>query len=308
MTPLTIVIPTTGARDLTPLLRSLARQKDAGPVTAYVVCNPGNAGLKRSLPDGVSYLECDRGVNRARNAGWAAAAPGWVYFLDDDTLLPDDGHLRNVSSFLGSTAADAAGGPYLLPQGSSRCARVYHRLQDHWFRTGYRNETQWSNLLGGNLMLRKRAGQAPPFDGSLIFGGTETELLARWETEGRVMERAPDLGVWHGPELSWRAFAEKLFRQGLASGLIARRFPGREGYFFAPPAGTSRVERLSLALGRRIFVCGALSYAEKPDLEFSWRRLLGAFARSRPSHWPSWKTIRYWAYVDAEWLAARAKR
>jgi glycosyltransferase involved in cell wall biosynthesis len=212
---LSVVIPVkSGACGLDRLLRSLAEQRGVAPFEVHVVFNPRADKVKNhDLP--LQVWTSGLGVNRARNCGVEHARGRWIYFLDADCVLPHADHLRTLLEELRRTAENVVcGGPYLLPDGSGRVSQAYHWVQDRWIYEGAHLEYGWVHLLGGNLAVARSLFSTLKFDEDIVFGGSETDWIARWLLRGGRGKFLPHLGVAHVQSLSTLQLLHKAFLQG----------------------------------------------------------------------------------------------
>ncbi|WP_203993804.1 glycosyltransferase family 2 protein, partial [Sphaerisporangium rufum] len=103
---ITVVVPTVGRPSLAATLAAL--DPDPGVEVIVVDDRPAGAGDPLPVPGHVRVLPGGgRGPAAARNAGWRAAATGWVAFLDDD-VVPPPTWLRDLRADLAGLPGDVA--------------------------------------------------------------------------------------------------------------------------------------------------------------------------------------------------------
>lgn len=216
---LSMVVPTltTGRTPIARLLTALARQRVSFPFEVIVVANPRAPSLPATFGTLRWRLEVsgEVGVNAARNRGVVAARGEWLYFVDDDCLPADEGHLERVRQVLDVRGPrDLVGGPYLPAAEAGAYSRAYDLLQGRWLREGRHSEYGWIHLLGGNLLVHASAFEKLGFDSSIAFGGAETELVMRLLRGGCRGFYAESIGLRHEHRLGRADFLRKAFLQG----------------------------------------------------------------------------------------------
>jgi glycosyltransferase involved in cell wall biosynthesis len=223
---LSIIVPTHGARDgIDELLKSITRQASPPEYEVLVVANRADPHLREKLRDygeTFKYFETGKiGANRARNLGIEAARADVLLFLDDDCRLHRPDFLRrHYSSHEAHPSIDAFGGPYELAEPASTWDRAYHHAQQSWLFAGSRLSAKMDPLVGGNLSFKRTSLGQNRFDPELVYGGTETELLARLAAAGASARLLPDLSVEHRTCLGPHDLIRKAFFQGAGAARI----------------------------------------------------------------------------------------
>lgn len=223
---MTVVIPTLGhSPHLRGLLERLQRQTTDFEYEVLVVANIPQQQL-RNLVNSMSstgngsfeYLETGRlGVNLARNKGLERAHARIVLFLDDDAILENDffisEHLKLHES---RPETVAVGGPYRLTSPHTIWDQAYHDIAHDWLNRNRRSQDQTSQLLGGNLSLKKEVilSRRWKFDEEISFGGAETGLCLRIANAELPLLFSNSLEVGHAPGLTRHAFYRKAYLQG----------------------------------------------------------------------------------------------
>lgn len=225
---ISVIIPShRGTQKALRLLRSIELQRDV-EFEVLLVANPPDPVLKRevkALGSRFLYFESERiGANRARNIGTENARGALLVFLDDDCLLDHPLFLKKHEELhLRHPEAAAIGGPYLLSESAGALDRVYHAAQMEWVRGGLigtQGRTRW--LLGGNLSFKSGMLGPNRFDDSIVFGGTETELLARLSALGQVFIFSEELSVRHDSAVSLKTLIRKGYCQGLGKSRLEK--------------------------------------------------------------------------------------
>ena len=320
---LTLVIPTVGRKSVYSLLSSIENQTFFLKTKVLVVCNPANSILEKYLKSkpNFSYMISRQGANFARNVGWQAAQTPWVYFLDDDVILPDSRHLERSIQFLKEKSESAViGGPYHFG-GRKKLAQLYHQLQNRWYSSGYLGSSQWVHLLGGNLLVRREAMSSPLFCESLLFGGTETELFFRMAQKGLSLQKAENLFVVHDVKMSLLDFMFKNFQQGVGQAYLSSQDYYREPFIYQEHSLSmlpSWADRKLLSFALFCNLTGQQFYKKNNRLMSSKLQivqiLLATLIRQK-SEKLSWTALKsafrnqaWSAYLDAETLRERYRK
>lgn len=232
-TAITVVIPTLGTcPHLRGLLERLQRQQvnaARGSIEVLVVANLPKQELRsmvssmdRSSQVKFEYLETGKlGVNLARNKGLERAKGEVVLFLDDDAILDDlEGageHFleRHLQKHREHPEAAAIGGPYRLVDRHSKWDAAYHFVASDWLRKHVRNGHTATQLLGGNLCVKRSFFERGfKFDELIPYGGAETGFCQRLTLAGHTLLFFEDLAIGHAPDLSKKSFCKKAYLQG----------------------------------------------------------------------------------------------
>lgn len=231
---ISVVIPTVGkSPHLRGLLERLQRQTTDFNFEVLVVANIPQQALRKlvnSMGDRgngtFEYLETGRlGVNLARNKGLERAKAPLVLFLDDDAILDDDAFLSaHHKAHENHADAVAIGGPYRLTPKASTWDRAYHDIAHEWLHRHTMSRERTTQLLGGNLSIKKRDLIANNwiFDEAIAFGGAETGLCQRITNAGRTMYFLEALAIGHAPDLTASILRKKAFLQGAGANWRSR--------------------------------------------------------------------------------------
>jgi GT2 family glycosyltransferase len=228
-----IVVPT---RDrpayLDVALSSVAPQASAASAEVIVVndgqqdataaiANRHGARLLTSPPPG--------GLNRARNAGIAAARSDLIVLIDDDVAAPQGWLDAILSGAASAPHVDVFGGPIratLEGGGPQSCGRENPPITT----LDLGDEDRDVDLVwGANMALRRRAFQrAGLFDESLSGPGDEEDWEHRYAAAGGVVRYLAGAGLEHrrtASDATLRSLSRAAYRQGRA----ARRYDSRKG-------------------------------------------------------------------------------
>ena len=211
------------------LLGSLERQGRRIDFEVLVVANLPEPGLKKiveSYGPRFRFLETGRlGVNIARNKGLERARGEIVLFLDDDCYLPDKDFIERIHSLHTiHPQATAIGGPYLLRDGANTCETAYHLMLDRAFESSKRRYDETTHLHGGNWSIKIAAFDAKPrFEDSIVFGGSDIEMLARLRQQGHALLALDSIAVVHRLKLGLTGLLRRAYARGLEAGRAQAR-------------------------------------------------------------------------------------
>lgn len=215
---MTVAIPTLGrSPHLRGLLERLKRQVTDFNFEVLVVANLPSQELRqmvRSIGTNFIYLETGKlGVNIARNKALDKARGPIVLFFDDDIVLQTDDILqKHWRAHTQNPQAVGIGGPYHLVAPRSTWDLIYHQIAQQWIDRSRLDGNKTTQLLGGNMSLKKDHLQLH-FDENILFGGSEAALCQRLIVNAKQL-LLPELVVGHSPEMTRRIFIRKAFMQG----------------------------------------------------------------------------------------------
>lgn len=218
---LSVIIPTHRRNDqLVLLMASLMKQDLAGiKVEVIVAGNIHDSILQQYIENldkdqiSFSYYSSNKiGVNIARNLGVRISQSELIYFLDDDVLLKNPGHLKLIHELaIGNPEVSAIGGSYHLPAHSKIIDEVYHAICTSWM-----SDPEVVHLVGGNSLYNKKLLRDHlNFNEEIIFGGSETELNLRLSAKGFKFLFFNSLNIEHSTHLSLIDLVTKALRQGM---------------------------------------------------------------------------------------------
>ena len=225
---LTIVIPTHNRnQDVSHLLDSLLKQELSGLlIEVLVVGNLHDPYLEKLVKSfekkaafSIKYFFAARiGVNSARNKGIEKAESSKIYFLDDDVLIRNPQHLRNLYNLSNIHPKIAAiGGSYYLPEKAKLIDTVYHAICTSWLKEdSQKNGNNKFHLLGGNTLYNKELLQNRlHFNEKITFGGSETELNLKLHMAQDKYLFNKSLDIEHSTHLNALNLIKKAIRQGM---------------------------------------------------------------------------------------------
>jgi len=240
-----VVVPTRERPDdLTRCLESLVGVCRTGD-EIIVVDNDPASRCTAAVADqfNVRYLvERTRGLNRARNAGLAAANGAVVAFVDDDVVVTDQ-WLARISGCFSAGAVGCATG-LVLPLELETMAQEQFELY-----TQHRRRLQWRVFsrevmrssaasivgVGANMAFRRDLLMAlGGFDVRLDAGtrtrsGGDIEMFARVLDSGWLVVYTPEAYVWHRHRRSAREVRSCAFGYGVGTFSMLTKRVGEQG-------------------------------------------------------------------------------
>lgn len=136
--------------------------------------------------------ELNKGITRARQAGFRAASGEILVFFDADTIIPENWFKIALSKFNSDPKLVGVSGPYHFEK-ISWWARGFEWIHNHIIMPA--GEFVWKYvlcrggimLLGGNFAVRKEALAAVNgFDTKINFYGDDTDITRRIAKVGRI--------------------------------------------------------------------------------------------------------------------------
>lgn len=273
-----VIIPTHKRHhSLLELITSIYRQDfPLDEVEIHIVSNLPDMALERKLKKSFSnysnwhFWEVGRlGVNLARNFGIKKAQGDFLVFLDDDCFLDQrDYFQRALAQLKRWPEVSAVGGPYTLPANANTCEQVYNSICRQWLEASVRQSGFTTNLVGGNMVFRRKVFESGiRFNSDILFGGAETELNLRLIKMGHRLKFDQNLSVEHRLHLRLKGFFAKGFWQGFGAerrrqnGITVE--PGTAAVFDACPY-PSKLMELLLVLYDHAFQMGQ-QWAERNE-------------------------------------------
>ena len=162
----------------------------------------------------LKYLEVGtRGVNVARNLGIRYAGGEIFYFLDDDCILPDPGHLNRLLLKFVHNSQDVIGGRYMAcASEGNRWAEFYLTNADLWLSTCQEQRTQF---VAGNVAYRESIfARGFSFDYGIDFGGAEVSFHDQLYKSGFQLHLSHDMAIYHDIQIRLLGLIKKAFKQG----------------------------------------------------------------------------------------------
>jgi glycosyltransferase involved in cell wall biosynthesis len=225
---LSIVIPTHNRnQDVSHLLDSLLKQELSGLlIEVLVIGNLHDPDLEKltltfenNSPFSIKYFYAGRiGVNSARNIGIQKSQAQKIYFLDDDVVIRNPQHIKNLYALsIDYPDVAAIGGSYLLAGNNNLIDSVYHAICTSWLKEGnQKNGTNRFHLVGGNTLYnRELLENRLRFNEQITFGGSETELNLKLHVSGDRYFFSETLDIEHSTHLNIYSLVKKAVRQGM---------------------------------------------------------------------------------------------
>lgn len=149
-----------------------------------------------------------------RNLMYNRARGQWVYFLDEDCVLPDPNFVARMEKFFDDRVPLAFGGGYLSSLNDGIFQNAYNQLTNSWLQL---HSAGGSALpVAGNFGLPKLSsgGADFPFVSHSVFGAEEISLkenLKKFDLEFHFDEA---LSVRHTSKKDWRCFYQRAWLHG----------------------------------------------------------------------------------------------
>lgn len=235
-----IPIPPGGDYDLS--LESIRRQNYPMNKIEIVVC----IGRHRSVQ---------------RNEGLQRVTGEFVFFLDNDVIIPDPDYVRkHLSLYAADPRIASVGGPSLTPDSDSILQKAFGQVFQSVFATagirarylavGERRDSNERELILCNQSMRTSAvRKAGGFNTNFHSGNEENELINRLIANGARLIYDPDMPVYRSQRSSLKLFIQQIAKYGksrIEHFLIKPR--AFEFIFLAPIAFALYLLSLPLAL------------------------------------------------------------
>lgn len=153
------------------------------------------------------------GANHSRIVGEQAAAGKYIFFIDDDCLLPHNYLLRSWENHLKENPeVDICGGVYSNHQ-SNWLGSTYNKIIHLW-----QSESRPTNvnLVGGHLIVKKEVFKTVHFNATIKYGGSETDFCIRAQELNFKLALKSDFSIHHLCKINFSQFVTKAFLQGQA--------------------------------------------------------------------------------------------
>lgn len=224
---MSVVIPTLRSwTELSPLLDSIAKQDfPSADLEIVIIGNLPDRSFENVEFDrgfgGIAtsyHVVGEQGVNRARNLGLARARGQYVFFIDDDCLLPEVDFLnRLMARHELRSQATAIGGRYEPLPSASPIDRAYNLISRQWQSQELFGENHSVNLIGGNVSYKKdKLSQfGLLFNPEITYGGAEESLHRELHAQGAELLLFEDLWIYHQPKLTADQLMTKAMRQAV---------------------------------------------------------------------------------------------
>ena len=224
-----VVCTYNGARTLPDCLAGIA-QLDYPDFEVIVVDDGSTDDSARLAADADARVIStpNRGLSCARNTGMEAANGDIVAFIDDDAR-PDPDWLTFLARVFVDPQVAGAGGPNVLPVGSSAIASCVANAPGGPTHV-LLSDRNAEHLPGCNLAVRREVLQRiGGFDPRFRVAGDDVDLCWRLLADGHRLAFSPGAVVWHHRRSSVRAYLRQQRGYGRAEALLERKWPERYG-------------------------------------------------------------------------------
>ena len=295
---LSIIIPTHNRPEQAAiLLESIARQ-DFSPqdLQVLLISNLRDKILrkrvsywKRQFFD-FKYKEVGLvGVNKARNMGIRFAGGEILYFLDDDCILPNKSHLKNlVLRHKAQASVMGIGGGYRASEGFLYdLDRFYHEHSEKWVKDHVVEDKSASQLIGGNASYKREVfDKGFYFDPLIAFGGSEESFNESLREESWTLVYDRELWVFHVVRLTMFSLIKKSFWQGFNSFEREHAHSGKEKWEFlkkewAFSFGSFSFYSFTYNLGFKLGYLWGASFSKKKNFIFKFIYFIFLIFKSR---------------------------
>ncbi|AJE04202.1 glycosyl transferase family 2 [Geobacter pickeringii] len=158
-----------------------------------------------------------------RNRAAAQARGEYLYFLDDDSLVPPE-FLQLAARHFENPSVAAVGGPSLTPSSDTTMQRAFGAafasllggggVRNRYRQAGMVRETDDAELILCNLGFRRDTFLAAGGLDERLYPNEENELMARLRRQGMRLVHDPALAVFRSQRPHLRAFVRQLFTYG----------------------------------------------------------------------------------------------
>jgi glycosyltransferase involved in cell wall biosynthesis len=280
---ISIIIPTHNRHHcILALLNSLETQViEPLQLEVLVISNLKDTKLEsllstKKLSNGITisfHVAGSLGVNHARNFGILHSMSRHLLFLDDDVLLDNPDCLSLYYQHCLDHPEEAGiGGRYRLPPTFNKIDQAYFNICEKWLTSGLLDNQKTINLVGGNVLYnRSIIGTKLRFDGSMKFGGAETELNLRLIEADHSLMLFEDISVVHISNLTLLTFIKKAYFQGRGRAYHKSKF--KEETFSLQSKSTESDWNLFELIYRIFFKTGYLVGLKKDHLKSFVKKL-----------------------------------
>lgn len=195
--------------------QSLAPRQSAGPL-------PATFRLREIWQE-------PAGPAAARNRGAALAGGRYLAFTDDDCAPPAE-WLGQLAQLFEKNGEVAIGGRLLNGRPENEYATTTHLLLDFFLEYHNAGRDSARFLIASNLALPRELFEfVGGFDeGYRLAAGEDRDFSRRLGVNGARLRYAPELGVWHYPELNLAGLMRQHFRYGRGAHRFRRSLPAGE--------------------------------------------------------------------------------
>jgi O-antigen biosynthesis protein len=166
----------------------------------------------------------NNGLSMARNIGLSAASGEIVAYIDDDAY-PDRHWLKYLASAFDDPSVAGAGGPNLLPPGTSLVERCVDGSPGNPIPVLV-DDREAEHITGCNMAFRKGALEAiGGFDTQFRVAGDDVDLCWRIREKGWRIGYHAAAQVWHHRRNQVRTYLKQQKGYGRAEAMLERKWP-----------------------------------------------------------------------------------
>jgi GT2 family glycosyltransferase len=187
-------------------------------------CSDDSAAIA-SAHEGVRVIETpNRGLAAARNTGLQAARGEIIAYIDDDAV-PDPDWLAHLAATFASGPYAAAGGPNVLPPGSSAVAQCVANAPGGPTHV-LLSDRDAEHIPGCNMAIRAAAlREIGGFDTQFRAAGDDVDVCWRLLDHGRRIGFSPGAVVCHHRRATVSGYLRQQRGYGKAEALLERKHP-----------------------------------------------------------------------------------
>ena len=179
-----------------------------------------------------------------RNMGIKAATGDYIFFFDDDIIIPAGSIEAALATFEENPEIQVVGGPNITPLESSFIQQCIGQAHASFF-TGLQTSIRYrksrapktvneNHLITCNLAFRTKILKENLFNPAL-FANEENELLGRLVRKGNLLAYNPDFFIYHHRRKNIAQYAKQIFKWGEGRTLHTIKRPAHfKPTFFIP--------------------------------------------------------------------------
>jgi cellulose synthase/poly-beta-1,6-N-acetylglucosamine synthase-like glycosyltransferase len=179
--------------------------------------------IKNSGADEIVFA-AGKNPSLQRNAGVSAAGGGIIYFIDDDSMVPEGLIERAAAQFEADPELSVLGGPELNPETGSFLQKVFGAVFASPFASGAssaryavkgkRRSSGEKELILCNMLVRRQDFfESGEFDEKL-YPNEENDLLNRMKEAGKHIVYDPSIFIYRPKRKSFGDFIRQCFNYG----------------------------------------------------------------------------------------------
>ncbi len=179
-----------------------------------------------------------------RNMGIKAATGDYIFFFDDDIIIPPGIIEQALKTFENNPDVQVVGGPNITPPENDyiqHCFGFAHASPFVGLETAARyrptrgiKKVSEKHLITCNLAFRTKTLKENLFDPH-ICPNEENELLARLSKKGHLLAYNPDFFIYHHRRKNVQAYVKQIFNWGRGRTLHSIKRPGHFDFTFFVP-------------------------------------------------------------------------